>query len=165
MQVIIIVECSKESKSDWVYINSLLKFKYDITSHKLSPIYLNGKGRYKNVSKKVEKLKKEYDDKTIVVMCIDLDSITNNPTDRKINDELYKYACSNNYYFVWFNRDIEEVFLNKRVNKSDKTKQAIDFLRTNKIEKIKFDNLNKENIISNQTSNIMFVFDKIFNKK
>ena len=58
MQVIVIVEASKESKSDWMYINSLLKYKYDITGHKLSPIYLNGKGRYKNVYKKVEELKK-----------------------------------------------------------------------------------------------------------
>lgn len=165
MQVIVIVEASKESKSDWMYINSLLKYKYDVTGHKLSPIYLNGKGRYKNVYKKVEELKKNYYDSSVVVMCIDVDSISNVHSDVKLYDKIYRYAISHKYKFVWFNRDIEDVFRNERVSKSQKTKKAIEFIQSNKIKNVNFDKLNKERRLSNQTSNILKVFDEIFNRK
>ena len=44
MQLIFIVEASKESESDFKYIKETLNKYYYISGHKLTPVYLNGKG-------------------------------------------------------------------------------------------------------------------------
>lgn len=165
MQIIFIVECSKESKSDWVYISSLLKSKYNITGHKLSPIYLNGKGRYFSVDKNINSLIKQYDDITKVIFCVDLDSTHINISDVELNNKIKDYANSNNYYFAWFNRDIEEVFLGERISKNLKSSKAIHFLRSNKINDLDLNKCSKKDPISFGTSNIVLVLDEILERK
>lgn len=46
MQLIFIVEANKDSQSDYLYISETLKKYYNTLGHKMTPIFLNGKGNY-----------------------------------------------------------------------------------------------------------------------
>ena len=46
MQLIFVCEASRESKSDFYYISETLKEYYNILGHKITPIFMDGKGNY-----------------------------------------------------------------------------------------------------------------------
>ena len=56
LQLIFVVETNKTCKSDWIYIKDTIDyfFEYDRTAIKLTPVYMDGKGKYKN--KKFQKI-------------------------------------------------------------------------------------------------------------
>lgn len=53
LQLIFVVETNKECKSDWIYIKETVAhfFTFDSTQIKLSPVYLDGKWKYKKRKK------------------------------------------------------------------------------------------------------------------
>lgn len=50
------------NKSDWIYIKSTIDYfyEYNRTGLKLSPVYMDGKGKYKQKEKKVKSLISRY---------------------------------------------------------------------------------------------------------
>ena len=50
LQLIFVVETNKTCKSDWIYIKDTIDyfFEYDRTAIKLTPVYMDGKGKYKH---------------------------------------------------------------------------------------------------------------------
>lgn len=58
LQLIFVVETNKTCKSDWIYIKDTIDyfFEYDRTAIKLTPVYMDGKGKYKNKEKKFQKI-------------------------------------------------------------------------------------------------------------
>ena len=60
LQLIFVVETNKTCKSDWIYIKDTIDyfFEYDRTAIKLTPVYMDGKGKYKYKEKEISKMMK-----------------------------------------------------------------------------------------------------------
>ena len=54
LQLIFVVETNKKCKSDWIYIKDTIDYfyQYEQTQVKFTPVYMDGKGNYKNKKKK-----------------------------------------------------------------------------------------------------------------
>lgn len=50
LQLIFVVETNKKCNSDWIYIKDTVEhvYEYDRTQVKFSPVYMDGKGKYKS---------------------------------------------------------------------------------------------------------------------
>ena len=62
LQLIFVVETNKECKSDWIYIKETIDrfFTIDSTQIKLSPVYLDGKWKYRKKEKEIRSLVSQY---------------------------------------------------------------------------------------------------------
>ena len=147
-----------ESDIDWMYINSTIRAIYDVRDIRLDHVSMNGKNNYnkKNVVTKINKAKAGIDGESVVVYCYDTDDINANPNDAKFDKEITKHCKNNGYGLVWFCRDIEEVFLETRVEQNEKLREAKNYVR-----KIKSNPYQKTNICStnktNKNSNLLVV--------
>ena len=70
-----------------------------------------------------------------------------------------KYCKEHEYEFVWFCKDVEDVYLGKQVDRSEKTKEAVRFKKNNLIKKVDSKNLVAQTFKA-KTSNIMKVLDR-----
>ena len=168
-QIILVVEANPNSRSDFVYINSILKEVYDIRSRndvKISPVFMGGKGMYKNkgVVSEINNKVKEYSylGNSHVVYCFDTDKYDVNPSDKSALREEEQYCVKNGYLFVWFCHDIEEVFWGKSVKKKEKTDKSKQYSVSNAVKSL---NLNKFRAasIAKGRSNLLLILDKCFN--
>lgn len=97
-------------------------------------------------------------EKTYVVYCLDVD---NSLKDEINNADVINYCKENNYELVWFNKDVEDVFLGKQISDSKKTKEAANFAKQNKIQQLNIKLLNCHNpLTKHHYSNLKIVFDK-----
>ena len=163
-QVILCVETSKKANTDGLYISKALKSLYRIdNSVKLTYVYCEGKPKYASKLKEINDAKTKIKD-SIVVYLFDTDSIDIDVKHQNLNEEIIKYCNSNNFEFVWFYRDIEEVFLHHSVPNNSKTKEAAKFSNTSNIGKATIDSLSSNELIRYR-SNFMLVFNKYLDKK
>lgn len=161
MQYIFLVETTQKCKSDELYIKSFLNNFYSFPGDKLTFEYMNGKTNFDRFDNKIKTDINKYKGKTFVFICYDID----NPKDatvyaknKKINEEIENYAKENNYKTIWFNPDIENVFIGKSVSNDLKKKTAEKFYAK---ENIKTIDLKK---CKNRT-NIKEVIDKVFERR
>lgn len=155
-QLIIVTETNQKSQSDYMYINRFLEYFFLIDENvRIVPIFLNGKSNYdsRKIERKIEKLKKEFSyGDSFVVYCYDTDNYEIDARDRDFDQRINKYCDEKGYYLVHFSKDIEEVFLERSINNTSKTKEAIKFLRSRKIGSLdlsKFKSNNKRRYYSN----------------
>lgn len=160
MLYIFLVETNKNNKSDEMYIKSLLNKRYDYLGSKLKFIYLDGKGNYNKKEKEIKNLKSKYNGKTKVFMCIDLDRTDKQPYNLELNNEIMKYCRKNDFEFIWFNENIEQVFLGRSVDATCKKTEATGFFTSKKIDYMEVKNLKVREWNRKGTSNIVDVFDK-----
>ena len=68
VQLIFVVEANKSCKSDWIYIKSTIDYfyEYNRTGLKLSPVYMDGKGNYKQKEKEVKSLISQYSNPRLI---------------------------------------------------------------------------------------------------
>lgn len=156
MQLIFLVETNPNNKSDFIYISKLINIKYKLNNNKISVIYLNGKGNYKKKNNEIKNLINRY--KTIgeskVFVCLDTDCLTTNVNNLNFLNEVSNFCENYNYEHIWFNLNIEDVFLKKVVNNSDKKQAALKYKLNNNL------NLYSNNIHQKQSSNICLILDK-----
>lgn len=165
VQLIFVVEANKSCKSDWIYIKSTIDYfyKYDRTKLKLSPVYMDGKGKYKQKEKEVKSLISQYSksskgNKSKVIYCFDCDEYDNKNEDLTFLKTVKKYCDDRGYDFVWFCKDVEQVYLGKKVDNSQKKKESAKFKGNNLITKVNVHSLSGKSYKAN-TSNIMTVLD------
>ena len=168
LQLIFVVETNKHSKSDWIYIKETVEhfYSYDRTQVKLSAVYMDGKGNY-NSDKKEREIKaliSQYQstsktNHTNVIYCFDCDDYNNKIDDRNFLEEVRKYCAGAGYEFVWFCKDVEQVYIGKKVADSQKGKEAARFKTRKQISTVDSKKLLMEEYQSN-TSNIMRVLDQ-----
>ena len=72
-----------------------------------------------------------------VIYCFDTDDFSVSP-DHQANDEKIKKDLVHDSDIVWFNRDIEEVFINNRLENSEKKSKSIDFLAKGLIKSVSY---------------------------
>lgn len=129
LQLIFVVETNKRCKSDWIYIKDTIErfFQYDQVQVKFSPVYMDGKGKYKNKEKEISSLISQYD-------------------------------------FVWFCKDVERVYLGKKVDDSQKKKEASTFKAKKLINEVDERRLAVKEYRTN-TSNILDVIGRYICRK
>lgn len=171
-QLIFCVEADRRSGTDWVYIQSVLNHCFEITnSVSIKPIFMGGKGNYRQqkVIRRIESRTKEFganreDGATIVIFCIDTDDIQKDPDRLREFETIRAYCDENGFEFVWFCRDIEEVFWQKKVPKSEKLKYAAQFRRDARIADVDMVKLGASECTPRR-SNIIEVMSKYLNRR
>lgn len=161
MQYIICVESNSQCQSDYIYVKSLIRFRYKLPAMapKFSPVFLGGKNNYDKCLFRISTLVKKYGSSkdSVVIMCFDTDL---GGDSEKYNESINRYCLSNGYQLVWFNRVVEEVFLGKKISSKDKRRTAEDFLRKNMVEMIDWDKCLHTGLTKEPgTSNIVSIFD------
>ncbi len=168
-QVLFCVETTKSANVDYRYITAVINRFYDLSDKKSSykPIYLESKTKYKEKSKlkDIEYRKRNYKGETIVVYCIDYDDSDINADTKSLFDTIQAYCNKNNYEFVFFKRDVEDVFLGKCVGNHEKVKEANAFMRKNMIDKLDENALRESKPIKVHSSNLLTVLDRHFKRK
>lgn len=171
MQIVILVESKSSADIDYQYIRSFIKKSYPSQDRhvKLTPINLNSKTRLEASQKKIECKVKSYaltnpGEKQFVVCCLDTD--TGKTGDPNRNKQCETFCKKHDYELVWFHRDIEEVFIGKRVKDSQKAKEAKNFVSQRKIESLNLQFFLNVDIESSnyRRTNLKAVFDKIMKK-
>ena len=148
LQLIFVVETNKSCKSDWIYIKETIDYfyRYDQTKLKLSPVYMDGKDKFKKKEKEINKLVKQYasqskSNRTRVIYCFDCDDYDVKPECVTFLKSARAYCQTMGYDFVWFCKDVEHVYLGRQIPDSQKQKEAANFKRKKGIATIDVRNL------------------------
>ena len=167
LQVIFAVGTNKKCNSDWIYIKDTIEYfySYERTQVKFSVVYMDGKGNYnsKKKEKEIKSLASQYSstsntNRSRVIYCFDCDDYDSKMDDLKFLEEAKKYCDEHEYDFVWFCKDVEQVYIGKKVDDSQKKKEAATFKAKKQINSIDSKKLLMKNY-RNNTSNIMNVLD------
>lgn len=167
LQLIFAVETNKKCNSDWIYIKDTIEYfySYERTQVKFSVVYMDGKGNYnsKKKEKEIKSLTSQYSSTSNtnwsrVIYCFDCDDYDSKMDDLKFLEEAKKYCDEHEYDFVWFCKDVEQVYIGKKVDDSQKKKEAATFKAKKQINSIDSKKLLMKNY-RNNTSNIMNVLD------
>lgn len=150
LQLIFCVESNKQSQTDYIYIKHTIAefYEFDRSSIKLSAVFMGGKGNYSlpNTQRQITALQKLYsaassNNVSAVIYCFDCDNYDSNPSDSLFLQNAEAYCKKNGYYFAWFCKDIENVYLGKQISDKQKTGAAIAFASKYGIKAVKEDNL------------------------
>lgn len=173
LQLIFVVETNKKCKSDWIYIKDTIDrfFEYEQAQIKFSPVYMDGKGKYKNkkTGKEITSLISQYaagnkTNQSKVIFCFDCDDYDSKPEDAEFLANAKRYCVEKEYDFIWFCKDIERVYIGKKVDDSQKKKESATFKAKKLIDAVDESKLLVNNYRAN-TSNIMIVIDKYLSRK
>ena len=167
VQLIFTVETNKKCNSDWIYIKDTVEYfyAYERTQLKLSVVYLDGKGHYSSKKKQneIDSLISQYraaskTNQSKVICCFDCDDYDSKQEDRKFLEDAEKFCKDKGYEFVWFCKDVEQVYIGKRVAAMQKKKEAAKFAEKKQINTVDPENLTAVKYRVNR-SNIMKVLD------
>ena len=171
LQLVFVVETNSKCKSDWIYIKDTIEqfYLYDRTQTKFTPVYMDGKGKYKNKEKDIKTLISQFEhsnkeNQTYVIYCFDCDDYDANPVDLEFLKNAKDYCDKHGYDFVWFCKDIEQVYLNRKVADKEKKKASYFFKEKRLIVNVDSSKLSR-NEYRNNTSNIMRVIDKYLRRR
>lgn len=163
--IILCVESNKRSRTDYIYIDAAIK-KFLKSNNKIiyRPVFLDNKYNYNDKSKikEINQLKKSFCGKTKVVYCIDVDEYDTKPEDKEFLDRIKKHCDDNNYDFVFFSKDVEDVFWGNQVHDSEKVKKAAEFTKKKIINTISEDKLRYE-IYVRHCSNLLNILNDNWN--
>lgn len=165
LQLIFVVETNKTNGSDWIYIKDTIDhfYKIDPAHVKLSTVYMDGKGNYRKKEREALRLVDVYskmasNNESKVIYCFDCDDYDIDPNDKKFLSEARMFCRKKGYEFVWFCKDIERVFIGKKVLNNEKKKRATVFKAQKRIRSINHDSLVASDYRENK-SNILRVLD------
>lgn len=171
LQLIFCVETNKQADTDWVYIDETLKEYYQLPNQvKRSKINMETKSKYnsRKVLGEIEKQTKWYKNhahgETKVIYCIDTDAYESNYEHKKELDEIKNFCETHNYDLIWFCHDVEEVFIGKQVENSQKKKEAGAFRSNGGIKSVREEKLSATDIKS-KCSNVLRILDKHLERK
>lgn len=99
-----------------------------------------------------------------VIFCFDCDDYDSKPEDAEFLTNVKQYCAEKGYDFIWFCKDIERVYLGKKVDDSQKKRESATFKAKKLIETVEECKLVANNYRAN-TSNIMLVIGKYLSRK
>lgn len=168
VQLVFVMETNSKSKTDLMYIRSLINRVYDGNNKKsIIPkyVYLDGKNNYNNkkIRSQINGLIRNFKviGDTKVIYFLDTDDYERDYEDAKIVDKVEEFCGREGYELVWFCHDVEEVFWGKRVSNAEKDEYAQNFLRKNQIELVDLSRLRIVNK-GKSNSNILRVLDEFY---
>jgi len=105
-------------------------YNYKTGNVQLNPVYLGGKGRYSTDGnkRKIDRLIKQFNSgflenegESYVLFCFDCDRYDSDPNDQKFLSSAKRFCQTKpNYRFVWFCRNVEDVFLGHQISSKQK---------------------------------------------
>lgn len=166
-QLLLCVESNNKSRTDYVYIKSTIDYFY-INDRKtiIRPIFLDTKTKYKD-NGKIKEIKKKINDfkgETKVLYFIDYDNSDTSFVTQKLFLEIKDYCNRERYEFVFFCKDVENVYWGEQVKDSEKVKKASNFISNNKIGSLNESNLRTSNY-RRHCSNILTILDNFLVRK
>lgn len=166
--VIICVETNERANTDPCYIDKVIRNFYHIDNNiRLSYKYLHSKTQYKN-KKTLQEISRDCKvvgtENFSVVYCIDADKCDSTYEDKVRFDEIADFCSQKGFSLVWFCKNIEDVFLHKKISNHEKKRMAIKFSKSKGIGLAKEKDL-KATSVSNQKSNILNILDDILIRK
>lgn len=171
LQLIFVVETNSKCKSDWIYIKDTIErfYQYDRVQTKFSPVYMDGKGKYEKKEAKISELVKQYastakTNQSRIIYCFDCDDYDSKPEDLNFLNRAKQYCYDNGYDFAWFCKDIERVYLGKKVDECRKKAEAAAFKTKKLIESVDAGKLTAASYRTN-TSNLMTILDQYLERK
>ena len=168
LQLIFVVETDKKCKSDQIYIKDTIDqfYQYDTAHTKFSFVYMDGKGNFdrKKVRNEIEDWLGPYRGQSVVIYCFDCDDYDSKQEDRTFFNTVKRYCADHGYEFVWFCKDVESVYLGRKVSKSQKKAESAAFRGKHQIENVSANVLLETRLKSN-TSNLMVIMDKYLERK
>lgn len=165
-RILCCVETTKQADTDYQYIRETIRFFYNEPSNiVVRPIYMESKSRY-NSKSVIEQIKRNSQNcnNTNVIYFIDTDDWNTSANDEKTIQQIQKYCIDNGYDFVFFCKDIEDVYWGKRVADTEKINAVKKFKSTHAIEKMEPKRLYRKRY-QIHCSNIMNVLDKYWDRK
>lgn len=165
LQLIFVVETNERCKSDWIYIKSVLNQYYTYGNNvKISPVYMDGRGNYKKKETMIQTMISQYkkmsdNNETKVIFCFDCDRYDTNPDDRDFLNSSRKFCKEKGYEYIWFCRDIESVFLGRKISDKQKKREAANYKAKNLVMRVDKEKLSQKDFGENK-SNILIVLDK-----
>ena len=172
LQLLFVLECNDEDKSDAIYLNEVISHFYVFESENYSQvsrksIFLKGKGKYKNYKDYINNVVSMFSHEggvTKVIYMIDLDSTDKEYKSGSLNYNIMDYCNRNNYDLIWMCKNVENVFLGVEPDAiENKTEAAKQFARLKNKE---FDNIKlSKTTIELYCSNILIILDKYLKRK
>ncbi|WP_339121401.1 hypothetical protein [Fusobacterium nucleatum] len=138
----------------------MLKEKNIGINLKFTPISIKGKTNFENKKyiDKVKNAKLKFQGESQVLYVVDTDDIDTSKEDLEILKRIDKYVSGQDWHFVFFNRDIEEV-LNKKADRKNKMNEARSYSEK-KFNEIDKNNLKVKNYFTRGTSNLFSVISE-----
>ena len=167
-QLIFCLESNSKAKIDWIYIKEVVDSFFTYGNYiKFSPVYMGGKTNYKRdkTIKEIKSLTNTIRGESIVIYCIDADLIESDPDRRREFDEIKAYCSNEGYEFIWFHRNVEDVFLGRMVEQSEKIREAERFKRQALIKNVNLGKLRSRTETASQSSNIITILKKYLKTK
>lgn len=156
-----VVEANSKSRSDWKYIKSVIDHFYEPRTVQLKAVCVAGKSNLTSL-KKIESETRKARGKVRVIVCADVDN-----DDDERNRKIINFCRENGFDLVWFNQNIEHVFLNHSSVK-DKVVQATKFLegKDKILDKMGVGILNESSALDiPHSSNLMLILDAYLKRR
>ena len=130
---------------------------------------MNGKSRYRAKEKEIKSLVSQYKSKyraceSKVIYCFDCDEYDKKREDEEFLIKVEEFCRERKYDFVWFCKDIEQVYLGQKISNNKKTDEAKGFKSRKDIDNIDIKNLSCDTYKINK-SNIVKVVTKYLDLK
>lgn len=168
LQLVFIVETDTKCKSDSIYIKDTIEqfYQYDPAHTKFSFVYMDGKGNYSRskVKGEIKDYVNPYRGESVVIYCLDCDDYDSKPEDLVFFNTVKQYCANHGYEFVWFCKDIESVYLGRKIPKSKKKAESALFKGKRQIRSVSTSKLLATALCPN-TSNLMRVLDRYLMRK
>ena len=157
----IIVLC--EGESDAIYLDiifKMLKEKNPEINLKFTSIPIKGKTNFRDEKyiDKVEKTKLKFQGESQVLYVVDTDDVDTSKEDLELLEKITEHVKKQDWHFVFFNRDIEEV-LNKKADRKKKMKEARSYTEK-KFYEVDKNNLKVRDYLIRGTSNLFSVISE-----
>ena len=157
----IIVLC--EGESDAIYLDIIFKKLIEKNSDinlKFTSIPIKGKTNFENKKyiDKVKNIKLKFQGESQVLYVVDTDDVDTSKEDLELLEKIAEYVKKQDWHFVFFNRDIEEV-LNKKADRKKKINEARRYTgkKFNEVDK---NNLKVRDYLIRGTSNLFSVISE-----
>ena len=165
-RILCCVETTRQGDTDYQYIRETIRHFYvDSSKIVIRPIYMESKSRYNSraVQEQIRKQTQNSKD-TSVIYFVDSDDWDVSAVDNKLLEQIKAYCEKNGYDFVFFCKDVEDVFLGKRIADTEKVSAIKKFKSTHAIECVEINHLEGKRYQAHY-SNIMNVLDQYWQRK
>lgn len=165
-RILFCVETTKRADTDYQYIRETIRQFYEETSKNvIRPVYMESKTRYNSKAVQEEiRRQSEYSEKTKVIYCIDTDDYDVSADDGKLLERIREYCDANGYDFVFFCKDVEDVFCGRKIPDTEKISAIRKYKSSQAIRNMKADHLEKDEY-QIHCSNILNVLDQYWKRR
>ena len=159
------VETTQQADTDYAYIKETIRHYYEETRKIVyRAVYMESKTRYNSRAVREEIRRKSGSADTKVIYCIDTDDADVSQETKTLLDRIRQHCEANHYEFIFFCKDVEDVYCGNSVSDSQKIPAIKKFKSSHAIEKMKTESLESKQFRSH-CSNVLTILDQYLARK